>query len=198
MTSAVQICSNASLMLGGQTISDFNDAQESDRGRLAANLYGPARDYVLRSHPWNCATKRVILNPLAEPPAFDYDYQFQLPGDWIRTLQVGYRGCEMDYKHEGRVLVANENVMPLRYIWRNENEASWDRLLVWAMTNVMRAIFANPMTSSTSLEQLVWQELQPLLQQARSIDGQDDPPDELGDYPLLQARYQGLRRPGGY
>jgi hypothetical protein len=88
--------------------------------------------------------------------------------------------------------------IPLRYIWRNENEASWDRLLVWAMTNVMRAIFANPMTSSTSLEQLVWQELQPLLQQARSIDGQDDPPDELGDYPLLQARYQGLRRPGGY
>lgn len=196
MTSAVQICSNALLMLGGQTISDFEEAQSSDRGRLAANLYPMARNFVLRSHPWNCATKRVILNPEAATPAFDYTYQFVLPGDWVRTLQVGYEGCPIEYKHEGRRLLANENVLPLRYVWRNENEGTWDDLLIWAMTNVMRGIMANPITASTGLEQLIQQELNPILQQARAVDGQDDPPDQFGDFPLLEARYGGLRRGG--
>ena len=74
-------------MLGGAPFSSFDEPKP--HVRIAANLYPGVRDDVLRKHSWNCCTARVILAPLTTPPAFDFTQQFQLPGDWIRTLQVG-------------------------------------------------------------------------------------------------------------
>lgn len=190
MTSAVKICSDALLMLGDKPISSFDEG--TDRATLAANLFEPVRDYVLRSHPWNCATKRVILNPEATAPAFDYAYQFVIPGDWMRTLQVGYYGQEVDYKQEGRRLLSDESALPLRYIFKNENVASWDSMLIFAMTNCMRQVFAYGVTQSTSLEQLLSAALEPILQKARAVDGQDEPPETLGDERLFNARFSGV------
>jgi hypothetical protein len=93
LTSAVQICSNALLLLGDNPIDSFD--VDNNRTRLVANLYESKRDKVLRSHPWNCATKRVTLSPSAEAPAFDWAYQFPLPSDWLRTLSVGLEGDSM-------------------------------------------------------------------------------------------------------
>ena len=75
------ICSNALLMLGAQTVASTSDG--TDRSTLAANLYESARDSVLRSHPWNCATKRVVLAPDSAAPAFGYAAQFALPSDFL-------------------------------------------------------------------------------------------------------------------
>ncbi|OWQ92030.1 hypothetical protein CDN99_06640 [Roseateles aquatilis] len=189
----VSICSNALLMLGDTTISSFDDG--TDRSRLAANTWESARDYVLRSHPWNCATKRVILAPDAQAPAFGWNYQFQLPADWLRTISVGEEGERPGYKIEGRKILFDQKELKLLYLWRNEVPATWDTLLVHTMTLVMRAIFSYPITQSGGVEQLVESTLQPILRQARSVDGQEDPPDALDDCPLLQARFMGG---GGY
>lgn len=192
MASAVSICSNAFLSLGAQPIASFEEG--TDQAKLAANLYPDARDYVLRAYPWNCATKRVILPPLADAPAFDYARAFQLPNDWLKTLQVGYYGEEVDYRTEGLTILSDATSLPLRYIYRNENVDSWDTGLVWAMTQVMRAIFAQPVQSSGSMEELANAVLSPILRRASVADAQDDPPAEFGDYPLLQARFRGLTR----
>lgn len=185
----VSICSNALLMLGDTPISSFDDG--TDRSRLAANTWETARDYVLRSHPWNCATRRIILAPDATPPAFGFNYQFQLPADWLRTLSVGEEGDRPRYRTEGRKILFDESALKLVYVWRNEVPATWDSLLIHAMTLVMRAIFSYPITQSGGVEQLVESTLQPILRQARAVDGQDDPPEALDDSPLMQARFLG-------
>ena len=59
--SAVSICSNALLLIGDAPIDSFDIP--NDRTRLVSNLYASKRDKVLRLHPWNCATKRIILSP---------------------------------------------------------------------------------------------------------------------------------------
>ena len=87
----VSICSNALLMLGGQPINDLSE--NSDRARLASNLWPAVRNYVLRRHPWNCAVKRVALAPDLTPPAFDWAFQFTLPPDFMRVLAVGEAGA---------------------------------------------------------------------------------------------------------
>src|SRR5262245_34886808 len=92
VASVVNICSNALLSLGAQPINDL--AEDSDRARLAANLWEPVRDYVLRRHTWNCAVKRVALAPDVAAPAFDYAFQFTLPPDFMRLLSVGESGVE--------------------------------------------------------------------------------------------------------
>jgi hypothetical protein len=188
----VSICSNALLLLGAKTISAMDE--DNDRAQLASNLYESVRDMTLRSHPWNCAVKRVILAPDTDAPAFDYEAAFTLPSDWMRTLQVGADGYEVDYKTESGKILAGGTSLPLRYIWRNTVESTWDAMLVHAMELQMAAAMAYPITMSTTKEDAAFKKLQMFMRDARNVDGQDDPAQTLGDFPLMNARFGGSRR----
>jgi hypothetical protein len=192
----VSICSNALLMLGDRPIADFNEG--TDRATIAANTWESSRDFVLRRHPWNCAVKRVILSPDVTGPAFDYAYQFQLPSDFLRLLSIGEEGTRTRYRLESRKVLMDENACRLRYIWRNDNPATWDAMLIEAMTRVMRAVFSYAITQSGNLEQLMMQELQPILREARAVDGTEDEPEALDESPLMAARFIGGGRYNRY
>lgn len=184
--SSVSICSNALLMLGDKPISSFDENNE--RTRAVANLYDYKRDRVLRLHPWNCATKRVILSPDSTGPAFGWKYQFQMPADCLRTISVGEDGNEVDFAVEGRKILTDTNVCKLRYIWRNEEENTWDALLVEAMTQVMIACLAYSITKSTTKQAAEEEIIKRVLKEARAIDGQEVTPETIGDFPLLANR----------
>lgn len=186
MTTAVDICSNALGMLGDRGISSFDET--TPRAIQCRTLYPTVRDFVLRSHPWNCATKRAIIDADPAPPAFDWSHSFALPGDWLRTLSAGTLNCPTDYAQEGRRLLANVAVLRLRYIARVP-EAQWDSMLVHAVTVAMRHTLAYPITASTSLEEVIRQGLAGILQQARAVDGQENPPEMLGDELLYRAGF---------
>jgi hypothetical protein len=183
----VSICSNALLLLGQSSINTLAESP------IAQNLWPSVRETVQRSHPWNCCIRRRILAPDVTPPEFDWSYRFPLPEDWLRTLQVGETGREIDYQSEGSFLLANDPALYLRYVAANEDVASWDTLLVNAATYGMAAALAYPVTSSASLANVMEQKLQQALREARTVDGQDDPPQTMGDFPLLAARFRGLR-----
>jgi len=188
----VSICSNALLLLGDLPIASLEEA--SDRAVLVANLYESMRDSMLRAHPWNCATKRVVLAPDSEIPAFGFSRSFLLPGDWLRTLKVGQDLDGADYRMESGRILADATVLPLRYIWRNENESTWDAMLVEAMELAMAARIAYPITQSTSQQELRERKLSDFMKRCRATDGQEDPPEELGDYPLMASRFGSTRR----
>jgi hypothetical protein len=187
MPSSVSICSNALAMLGGGVFSSFDEPKP--HVGTAANLYPSVRDDVLRLHTWNCATKRVLMAPLAAVPAFGFSKQFQLPGDWLRTLQVGYDGCPIPYRSEGQRLLASATVLPLVYIFRNEVEASWSTNLVHVMELAMAAKMAYAVTSSTSVRDSYRDEFARELKVAKAIDGQDDPPEEFAAGSFLESRF---------
>lgn len=186
---AVSICSNALLRLGAQTIASLEES--NDRARIAANLYESVRDSTLRSHPWNCAVKRVVLAPDTVAPAFDFTAAFTLPGDWLKTLQVGLDGYEVDYKTESGKIMASGTSLPLRYIWRNTVPSTWDAMLIEAMQLAMAAAMAYGITKSASMVEVHEKKLAQHMKHCRATDGQDDPPETLGDFPLLQARFGG-------
>lgn len=187
MATGVSICSNALLMLGAQTINDFNEPV--DRAKIAANLYPTIRDDLLRSHPWNCTIKRALLAPDATPPAFGYDSQFELPADFLRVLEVGQAGMQIDYLVEGRSLLANATSVELRYVYLNPVENTWDASLVGLLTLAMAAAMAYPITQSAALQANMEQKLAMAKKVARSVDGQEDPPQTLGDERLYGARF---------
>lgn len=194
--SAVSICSNALLMVGAKTINSLDD-DTSDRGRLVANLYPMVRDYLLASHPWNCCKARALLNPDVTAPQFDYGYAYTLPADFARMGRIGSDDDGViDYAIENGKILCDQVPLKLHYQFLNQNEALWSPLMVMACTMLMRAIVAYPITSSTSLEQLLEQVLQPYLKQARAIDSQDTPPETMGDFPLLQSRFSPVGQPG--
>lgn len=187
--SEVTVCSNALQRLGANGISSFDDP--SKFAGVCAGLWPRVRNSLLRSHPWNCATKRVILSPLLDKPPFDYGYQFQLPGDCLRVIQVGRRGYMPDYQKEGQRILAHIGELPLVYIWRNEAVETWDDMLVEVAVQQMMAVLAYPVTASTSLKQSEEQTALFALKQAKAADGQDNPPEEFEPSELARARFRG-------
>lgn len=185
-TSEVQICSNALLLLGADTINSFDD--ETDRALLVSNLWPNALEAILRSHPWNCAIKRLALAPDADAPDFDYAAQFTLPGDCLRVLSCGLKGEQQAYELEGRKVLCDDSVLYLRYIRMNDDIPSWDALLVQAAEAYMAMTCAYPITKSASMVEAMTGLWDLKLRQARNIDGQENPPEEVGDFPLLAAR----------
>lgn len=175
------------MMLGGSPFSSFEEPKP--HVRIAANLYPSLRDDVLRLHSWNCATNRVILAPMATPPAFDFSSQFQLPGDWLRTLQVGNKGDPLEYRSEGRRLLANVTALPLVYCFRNTVEDTWSTNLIHVMELAMAAKMAYAVTSSTSVRDSYRDEFARELKVAKAIDGQDDPPEEFDAGTFVESRF---------
>jgi hypothetical protein len=187
MATGVSICSNALLMLGAQTINDFSEPV--DRAKIASNLYPTVRDSLLRNHPWNCTIKRVLLAPDATPPAFGYENQFELPADFLRVLEVGQAGYQIDYLVEGRHILADAVSVELRYVYLNEIENTWDASLVELLTLAMAAAMAYPISQSASLQANMESKLEMAKKVARAVDGQEDPPQTLGDERLYAARF---------
>ncbi|SMG60165.1 hypothetical protein [Cedecea sp. NFIX57] len=187
MASSVSICSNALLALGAHPINDF--VENTDHARLCSNIYPTVRNNLLRAHPWNCAVKRVVLSPVSTAPAFGFGFQFSLPGDLIRVLSVGEQHDDIPYRIEGKRLLANLQSVQLRYVFRNEDESTWDAALVNVAEATMQAKLAYAVTGSASLRDSLTQEAAFLLRQAKSIDGQEEPPEELGGYPTYDSRF---------
>lgn len=185
-TSAVSICSSALLLLGDSPIDSFDI--ENDRTRLVNGIYTYKRDKVLRLHPWNCATKRVVLSPDVTAPLFDWAYQYQLPADCLRVLNVGLEDDPDPYRLEGRKILMDTSTCRLKYLFRNEVEATWDALLIDAMTQVMVAALTYPITKSTTKQATEEEIVARVLKTSKAVDGQEEPAQTFGNSPLLTNR----------
>lgn len=187
MATNVSICSNALLSLSAKSFNSFSDP--GDHVEMCANLFPSIRDSVIRDHTWKCCTKRVLLSPLNTKPAFDFAYQFQLPGDWERNVQIGTKENKIPYRMEGMRILANVEALPLVYVFRNEIPGTWTSNMVRVMEIAMAAELAYPVTTSTTVAQLKQQQYANALKIAKAIDGQDDPPEEFDEGQFAESRF---------
>lgn len=188
-SSEVQICSNALLLLGARPISSFGD--EGDPATLCVNLWPTLRDGVLRSHPWNCAMKRVALAQDATPPAFDWSFRFQLPGDFLRAWTVGKDDDQQpDWQIEDGYIVMDDAICYLRYIRQLTDVTKYDSLLTQALTSGMAAFLAYPITKSQTQQDAMIKLHEFHLKQARTVDGMEGTgePEQVAELILARGR----------
>jgi hypothetical protein len=185
----VSICSNALLMLGDDSIADFNEGTR--RATLAANLWPDVRDDILRARPWTCARKIDLLAPDPTAPAFGYSKRFLKPSDWLRTLQIGEDYQDVPWRDYDGYIHCDTNPLPIIYTYRNTNPAKYDSMLVRVLTLAMAAQLAYPITKSTTVETNRFNQFGDALRRAAAISGQDDGPEEAGAFDLLTARFRG-------
>ena len=123
MNSITELYNKALAHLGAKRLMSPDDT--SPLATACGDAYPSDRDYVLRLHHWNCATKRYDLNQLASQPIQIDDatvYQYQLPSDCIRVME-----CSADdWRIEGRVLITPDSSCSIRYVFRNEVVSSFD------------------------------------------------------------------------
>lgn len=135
----------------------------------------------------------MVLAPLAAPPAYGYSAQFALPSDFLRLIGVGndsiYDIDDDRFKIEQNRILASGTVLPIEYVFDNENVETWDSKLVELMTARMLWKLAYPVTQSTSLRDTFANEYKQMAALARAVDSQENPSQTLSDdFPLIWGR----------
>lgn len=186
VNSAVGICSQALVSLGGNPINDFEE--NTDSARLCANLYPSLRAELLRFHPWLCCLKRARLAEDVDKPAFGWQHSYTLPGDCLRVMGIN-DGRDL-YTIESGKLLTDAGECRLKYVWLNDNEASWSAQLVKVMVITMKAALAYPITKDLAARNAFEQERMLALKFAKTVDGMEIPPQEFSADLLIEARYR--------
>lgn len=183
----IGLCARALVQVGAHPITSFADG--TTESEIAGLLYGPLRDALLSSYAWNFATGQVELTRLTTAPVVDYMYAYQLPNDFLRAISAGGagRGRGLNYRIVGQTLQTNAEAVMLTYIYRPAEESFppfFDRVLMLRLA----AEFCLPLSENTaraaSLAQLADQEFA----KARQIDAQQDTPNRLENFPLIDVR----------
>lgn len=184
--SNVGIANRALQKLGGGYIANFLD--NSKEARAVNRAYDFIRQAVLRSHPWNFALRRAALTASAAAPAFGYDLQYQLPTDCLRVLEV-QGGEYQPYQVEGRLILTDQAApLKIRYVADITDPNQFDALFIEAFASRLAVELCEDLTQSNAKRQLAQGEYQAALREARRIDGQENPPDDLPETDWLLSR----------
>ncbi len=168
--SAVEICNNALIKLGSNTITSLTD--DTKPARLCNKMYTIMRDDLLRAHPWNFAIGRATLAQLEAAPAFGFSFQYQLPSDSLRVLKLNT--SHIPYRIEGRKLLTDSNTVELIYIKRVTDEAQFDSNYSNILALRIAAQLAYVITNSVRLAESLKQEFRLELNRAKMNDAQED------------------------
>ncbi len=183
--SDVEICNIALGILQEQRITSLTES--SEQARYCNVHYDDARDFVLRLHPWNFATRRASLSRNAAQPAFGYDYSYALPTDpyCLRVISVNDPLYPPMWKIEGRDLLIDVDAVDLVYIGRVIDVNQYDAGFVQALAHYLAWKLAKPLTGSKTEADQKARDFNSVLALARSVDGLEDVQDPLPTSPFV-------------
>jgi len=144
-----------------------------------------AVDATLRAYNWNCATARAELAQDSAAPTWGYSYQYPLPNDCLRVLQL--ERLDLKFKVEGRKLLTNESSAKILYIKRI-GAGEMDPLLIDAVAARLAAELAYALSNNRSLAELMMEIYERKKLEAGCIDAQEGTPDEIQVDSWLNAR----------
>lgn len=146
-TDPTSICNTALSHVGGEAIMALTD--ETASARLCRLHYEQSRDELLQSHQWNFSIKQAQLSRLAEAPHAWWEYQFQLPTDCIRVVELGERGDRFEIAEDK--LQTDSATAVIRYIARITDATKFPPLFVEALALQLGSKLAKPIASSSTL-----------------------------------------------
>ena len=193
MASVIQICNSALNQLGASSITALTE--NSKNARLCNERYETIRDAVFRSHPWNCLVKRIQLAQDTDTPAWGFTYQYTLPSDCLRVLQI--KDYNLDYKIEGRKLLINEDTVFLIYLAQITDVNELDVLLRETISAGLASDISYAITSNLQVTKLMTEKYGLKLSEARHTDASEgyntDPTlgntDQVISEEFLNSRY---------
>ena len=189
--SDIELINRSLALLGIESITSLSD--NSKQASIARVLFNDTRAAVFRSHPWNCLTKRASLPKDVTSPVYGYNNRFVLPADFLRLLEVE-NPTQVVFQLERRHILADEDVMNIKYTSLVTDVTQYDTLLVDTLASRVAADLAQPLLQSTSAMEQMWQMYELKLREAKFVDAQEQQQDVLDADYWLESR-QGVVRP---
>lgn len=195
MSSSVDICNEALLLLGSRKINSFEE--ETVEARLCDVQYPLSKEFILRKHPWNFAIKRAILARLSEDVFFGWEYQFEKPADFIRLLEIvtlssqdpGSKMTTCDeYLFEGNRILSNSPYVGLRYVSTIDDASMFDSEFKNVLAYHLAIELCESLNGSTSMKNELLRTFEGLLSDAQGTDGRENPIIQVEQSDWLLAR----------
>jgi hypothetical protein len=192
-----EVINSALIKLGANPITSRSDATKP--ARVADARFDSVRDAELRRHTWPFACKRDELSALASTPAFGFLYEYQLPTDCLKVLQVSlyapislsdYRNTdEAHYRIEGRkILTDHVAPLPIRYVQRLTTTSQYDSALVEALASRCAYEWCEAITSSSSKRADMWSDYKIAINEAIVAGAIELPPSLIADDTWILGR----------
>lgn len=201
----IDICSQALLLLGANSISSFDDG--TNEADACALLYPSFVRRILSMHPWTFAVKKKQLLRDPETPTNEFKYAYRLPPEAISLNAVFdstsqgatpvTEGWDVMHHNDSTMILTDlEKVVAEVYIY--VNEALWPGFFEYFAVRAFAAELALPVTDNGSLAS-EWRGIAygsagergkgGLFASAATDDSQQAPNEILNTGPLIAARF---------
>jgi hypothetical protein len=196
--SNVAIANLALTKLGDLRILNLTDNTKPAREVNA--VFDMTRDYLQRRFSWRFCIKRANLAADTTVPLWDWAYQYPLPTDCMRILQVGqwYPSPDLsdlistggqEYVVEGKYILSNQaGPLKLRYLSRVTDPVQFDAAFDMAFSAYLAYILAEPLTASAEQKQMAYNDYRNSIKDAVIANAIENPPESLADQTWILAR----------
>jgi hypothetical protein len=172
MASRVGIANLALTGLGADRIVSLDE--NSENARRVNAIFDLCLDDVLRAHPWNFAIQRQQLAKLTSVPVFGYAYEYLLPGDSLRVLEVSDGvNIRTDFKIENRKLLTDYDGVFIKYIGTITDPTQYTSQFIYVLSSRIAAELAYAITNNKATAELMFQVYTQRLQIAKEADAQE-------------------------
>jgi hypothetical protein len=167
--SETSICNSALAKVGAERILSLDDS--SPNAQLCKEQYPKVRDELLRSHPWNFTITRIALAATGTAPVFGFEYQYTIPRDCMRILEIDSN--ELDWQKEGQYIVTDSDTLSIKYIAKVTEVGKFDANFSEVLALKLAHDISYGITQSTALKKQLHDDFEERLRTARSFDGQE-------------------------
>lgn len=187
MSSAIDICSSALVLIGTTPINSFDEPGAG--ARVSSQLYESTLQRYLTEYYWGFATKKQSLNKLSQEPLNQFANAFQIPSDMLSIITV--RPIQTIYSVVGDFIYSDQSTLDMDYIFRPA-DTELPAYFTKALEYKLAADFALAITNNNSLNQTYEAKAQNEFAHARAVDSRNAPPIPLVSSPFTDVRNEGL------
>lgn len=198
MAGQASICNRALTKVGDDRIISIDD--DTERARVLKALWDDLVDSEIRARNWNFAMKRASLAALVSTPDWGFDYEYQLPADCLRPVQISeyflsdsltdFRAStEVPFQIEGLKILTNLAApLPIRYLRRVTNVGEWDKSFVDVFACKLAVDACERLSQNSSKKEMLLGEYRLAIAAAVRADAIENPPEHIPDTSWITAR----------
>lgn len=192
MATKLDVYKQAELHIGKSTITALTDDVEA-RYKFDQAWTGVVEE-AFTEGDWNFAKKTSSLSATADPAIDGWEYSFNYPTDYLRTLRVSpysrWSGQFYDFADQGGHLYANTDGLVLQYIRKDlvSDVEAWPTLF-WRFVAMKLAYeTCEALTNGSTKQEDLKDRLKKALRQARSVDARDENNKRIGAGSWIRSR----------
>jgi hypothetical protein len=170
--SAIDVCSRASVLIGGDEIQSFTDGTAESAAVNA--IYEDIAAAALTNTRWRFASNQAELNRLAAAPTGRWDAAYQLPAGFLAVHAITVNKLPIKYDIYGDKAYTDasaNDTLVADYTYR-ALEADWPSYFTIAVQHMLAGALAVTLARDSQLSALMEEKAQFYMTQARRLESQ--------------------------